>query len=76
LAPAGEDTSASEGLTILDEASPGSVRSAVKAGVSLMITRQQKADLRALGYSAEQIRDMKPEEPHRVLGLIDERTPL
>ena len=39
--------------------------------VSLMITHQQKADLRDLGYTDEQIRDMKPEEAHRVLGLID-----
>jgi hypothetical protein len=71
--PAGEDTSASENLTTLDEAPLESARSAVKAGVSLMITRQQKADLRELGYNPEQIRDMKPEEAHRVLRLIDER---
>jgi hypothetical protein len=36
-----------------------------------MITRQQKADLRDRGYSDEQIRDMKPEEAHKALGLID-----
>jgi hypothetical protein len=42
-----------------------------QAWVSLMITRQQKADLRDRGYSDEQIRDMKPEEAHKVLGLID-----
>ena len=42
-----------------------------QAWVSLMITRQQKADLRERGYSDEQIRDMKPEEAHKVLGLID-----
>jgi hypothetical protein len=39
------------------------------AGVSLMITQRQKADLRERGYSDEQIRDMTPEEAHRVLGL-------
>jgi hypothetical protein len=42
-----------------------------QAWVSLMITKQQKADLRERGYSDDQIRDMKPEEAHRVLGLID-----
>jgi hypothetical protein len=31
--------------------------------------------LRKLGYTDEQIRDMKPEAAHRVLGLIDERSP-
>jgi hypothetical protein len=67
--PVGEDDSISADLTTLG-ARPG-----VKAGVSLMITRQQKVDLRALGYTAEQIRDMKPKEAHRVLGLIDERPP-
>jgi len=54
---------------------PTGDRPAVKAGVSLMITRLQKANLRALGYTDEQIRDMKPEEAHRVLGLINERAP-
>jgi hypothetical protein len=42
-----------------------------RAWVSLMITQQQRADLRERGYSDEQIRDMKPEEAHKVLGLID-----
>jgi hypothetical protein len=36
-----------------------------------MITRQQRAALRVLGYADEQIRDMKPEEAHRALGLTD-----
>jgi hypothetical protein len=36
-----------------------------------MITQQQRADLRERGYSDEQIRDMKPEEAHKVLGLMD-----
>jgi len=44
---------------------------APQAWVSLMITQQQKADLRERGYSDEQIRDMKPEDAHKVLGLID-----
>jgi hypothetical protein len=50
-------------------------RKAPPAGVSLMITRQQKADLRERGYSDNQIRDMKPEEAHRVLGLIERQPP-
>lgn len=41
------------------------------AGVSLMITRRQKADLRERGYTDEQIRNMTPNEAHRILGLID-----
>ncbi|MGC2411158.1 MAG: hypothetical protein WA459_00465 [Stellaceae bacterium] len=48
---------------------------APQAGVSLMITRRQKADLRELGYSDDQIRDMKPKEVHRVLGLIEQQPP-
>ena len=41
------------------------------AGFSLMITQRQKADLRERGYTDEQVRDMTPNEAHRVLGLID-----
>ena len=37
--------------------------------VSLMITRRQKEELRALGFADEAIRDMKPAEAHRHLGL-------
>ena len=40
------------------------------AGISFMVTQQQKAKLRELGYSDEEIRNMKPEEAHRALGLI------
>lgn len=39
--------------------------------VSLMITRRQKTDLRERGYTDEQIRNMKPEDAHRALGLIN-----
>jgi hypothetical protein len=39
-------------------------------GVSFMITREQKEALRERGYSDEQIREMKPEDAHRALGLI------
>jgi hypothetical protein len=42
-----------------------------KTGVSLMITQQQKDTLRERGYTDEQIRDMKPEDAHRALGLIN-----
>jgi hypothetical protein len=55
-----------------DELPPENVQPAAKAspaGISLMITRRQKADLRERGYTGDQIRDMKPEEAHRVLGL-------
>jgi len=39
-------------------------------GMSFFITKTQKGELRRLGYSEEQIRDMKPEDAHRALGLI------
>lgn len=42
-----------------------------KAGVSFIITQQQKETLRERGYTDEQIRDMKPEDAHRALGLIN-----
>lgn len=38
------------------------------AGVSFMITRAQKEALRRLGYTDEQVREMRPEEAHRILG--------
>lgn len=41
-----------------------------EAGMSFFITKTQKAELRRLGYSDEQIREMKPEDAHRALGLI------
>jgi hypothetical protein len=39
------------------------------AGVSFFITQAQKSKLRDLGIADEQIRDMKPEEAHQILGL-------
>ena len=39
-------------------------------GVSFMITREQKVALRERGYSDKQIREMKPEDAHRALGLL------
>lgn len=68
----------SRDLSPPDESLTESTQPTVKvpsAGVSLMITRQQKADLREQGYSDEQIRDMKPTEAHRVLGLIEQQPP-
>ena len=41
-----------------------------ETGMSFFITKTQKAELRRLGYSEEQIREMKPEDAHRALGLI------
>jgi hypothetical protein len=61
-----------------DDLLPENVQPNAKApqvGVSLMITRRQKVDLRERGYSDEQIREMKPEEAHRLLGLIARQPP-
>ena len=41
-----------------------------ETGMSFFITKAQKAELRRRGYSEEQIREMKPEDAHRALGLI------
>jgi len=41
-----------------------------KTGMSFFITKAQKAELRRLGYSEEQIHEMKPEDAHRALRLI------
>jgi hypothetical protein len=41
-----------------------------ESGISFIITRDQKAGLRRLGYTEEQIREMRPEDAHRALGLI------
>jgi len=41
-----------------------------ETGMSFFITKAQKAELQRLGYSEEQIRQMKPEDAHRALGLI------
>ena len=38
-------------------------------GMSFFITKTQKGELRRLGYTEEQIREMKPEDAHRALGL-------
>ena len=45
-------------------------RKEAETAMSFFITKAQKAALRRLGYSGEQIREMKPEDAHRALGLI------
>jgi hypothetical protein len=41
-----------------------------ETGMSFIITKAQKDELLRRGYSEEQIREMKPEDAHRILGLI------
>ena len=41
-----------------------------ETGMSFIITRAQKDELRRRGYSEEQIREMTPEDAHRIIGLI------
>jgi hypothetical protein len=43
--------------------------SSPEAQVSFFITQAQKAQLRAKGYSDDQITHMKPAEAHQILGL-------
>ncbi len=46
----------------------------VTASVSFFITNKQKAMLREKGYDDQQISKMKPEEAHRILGLMNAAT--
>jgi hypothetical protein len=46
-------------------------RKSAQTSVSLLITQDQKAQLRERGYTDEQIREMKPDDAHRTLGLIN-----
>jgi hypothetical protein len=39
------------------------------SGVSFLITQAQKSKLRELGIADEQIRDLKPDDAHLLLGL-------
>jgi hypothetical protein len=48
-----------------------SVDSSRLAGVSFVITQQQKDSLRQRGYTDEQIRTMTPDDAHRAIGLIN-----
>jgi hypothetical protein len=45
-------------------------RKEVETGISFIITKAQKAELRQRGHTEEQIREMRPEDAHRALGLI------
>ncbi len=40
-------------------------------GVSFFVTQAQKDQLRERGYTDEQIREMKPEDAHRALGIVN-----
>jgi len=46
------------------------VNKEAETSMSFFITKAQKDELRRFGYSEEQIREMKPEDAHRALGLI------
>ena len=39
------------------------------AGISLLITQAQRFQLRELGFADDQIRGMKPNEAHQILGI-------
>jgi hypothetical protein len=68
------DIRASEALKGPDETpAPAQMADAgAPAQVSLIITRAQRASLRTIGYSDEDIRNMTPAEAHRNLGLGDQ----
>ena len=38
-------------------------------GISFLITQEQKSGLRELGFGDEEIRQMRPDEAHRILGV-------
>jgi hypothetical protein len=40
-------------------------------GVSFFVTQAQKDQLRERGYTDEQIREMKPEDAHRAIGIVN-----
>jgi hypothetical protein len=44
-----------------------SAQAETTASVSFMITQHQKEQLRDLGYTAQQIRKLKPEDAHAIL---------
>ena len=52
-----------------DQPKPTAAPAAASPTVSLMITNQQRARLRELGFSEEAIRLMTPAEAHRQLDL-------
>ncbi len=56
-------SAAGEGLPTDDRPAPEGV------GISLMITKRQKASLHERGFSDEAIREMTPAEAHKHLGV-------
>ena len=46
-----------------------SVEETISASVSFLITQAQKLRLRTLGIGEEEIRNMRPDEAHRILGV-------
>jgi hypothetical protein len=62
----GDEPDVSSGSKVDDAATPPSTG----AEVSFFITRAQKALLRKMGYSDEQIAQMKPAEAHRILAIL------
>lgn len=66
----GTTTVRSESATTIDANKPvdPSQEDAV-AGVSFFITQAQKLKLRELGMADDEIRKMKPDEAHRILGI-------
>jgi hypothetical protein len=71
--PAGEAVAPSSGKPPWLRAMPGTAEAeAPIAGIPLFITQEQKRQLAERSFTAEQIRNMKPEEAHRILGVAPE----
>ena len=51
------------------EPSVGDLSGSAATSIPLFITQLQKSELRTLGIAEERIRNMKPQEAHRILGL-------
>jgi len=51
------------------EPSVGDLTGSAATSIPLFITQLQKSELRTLGIAEERIRNMKPQEAHRILGL-------
>jgi hypothetical protein len=64
---------ASPSVAVVPEETDGTAQDSPEVAtapkVSFFITQAQKSKLRELGIADEQIRDMKPSEAHRILGL-------
>jgi hypothetical protein len=55
--------------SIVEDAAAAHASSSPRVQVSFLITQAQKAQLRAKGYSDDQIAQMKPAEAHQILGI-------